>query len=81
VSDEREVQPQVPDADMDGDGRGVWHNDTEMRRLLRPMTELELEDMHSYDRSLYRMRHMSLARLRALHGNGWMLFPCEANRA
>jgi hypothetical protein len=46
----------VPHAEQDGDGRGDWHNDTEMRRLVRPMTAEEYADHIGYDRSAFRTR-------------------------
>lgn len=66
---------EVPHAELDGDGRGVWHNDDELRKVTRPMTATEIEDYYTYDRSLARMREASLTRLRALHGDAWMLDP------
>jgi hypothetical protein len=42
--------------DPNADGTGEWHENNEIRRLLRPMTDEEVWDFRNYDRALYRAR-------------------------
>jgi hypothetical protein len=64
----------------DEDGRGVWHENNEVRSLRREMTPDELSDHLGYDRSLYRARQESQDALRRIYGDVWMLVPKRENR-